>query len=99
MDTDTLIVRSHEIVIAKCLSAPTNAPWAFKDGLFSAKMKLVKNLKGKRELGPFTLSTIYPLNEGKTYLLCNSRGSAFETDFLSVAELSVVELPASLSTI
>ena len=95
MDVDTLIRRSHDIVIAKCVSAPTNAPWAFEDGFYPARMDLMESLKGERKPGPFTTGTIYPLAEGKTYLLCNSGGSAFGSDFLCVAELSVVGLPAS----
>ncbi len=97
MDTDTLIQRSQEIVIAKCISTPTNANWGFEDGFYPAQMKLVRNLKGERKEGPFTLGTIYPLAAGRSYMLCNSGGSAFDSDFLSVAELSVVEMPSSFS--
>jgi len=97
IDTDTLIRRSHEIVIARCVSAPTNAPWAYEDGFYPAKMELVMTLKGERKSGEFTCGTIYLLAAGKTYLLCNSGGSAFGSDFLSVAELSVVEVPSSFS--
>jgi hypothetical protein len=93
MNIDTLIRRSHEIVIAKCVSVPTNATTGYEDGFYPARMELLENLKGDRKPGPFALGTIYPLVPGRTYLLCNSGGSAFGTDFLSVAELSVVQIP------
>ena len=42
-----LIRRSHDIVLAKCMSAPTNAPWAFEDGFYPARMDLMESLKGE----------------------------------------------------
>lgn len=97
IDIKTLVEGSHEIVIAKCVSVSTNTSRSVENRIDLAGMCIVKCLKGGKELGPFTLGTIYPLTEGKMYLLFNSGGSGYGTDFISVAELSVVEMPRNCS--
>jgi len=95
MDIDTLIRRSKDIVIAKCISIPMENLGQFKNGLYPATVEINRILKGKRIKDKLTVATIYRLEPDKTYLFCNSGGSAFGTNFLSVAQLSVVEVPSS----
>lgn len=96
-DTDTFIERAQDIVIAKCISVPKDGGFAFEDGLYPAEVEIQKTIKGKRAPGKLTVATIYPMRAGTQYLLTNTGGMAFNTDFLSLAELSVVSLPADTS--
>ena len=50
-------------------------------------------LKGGNSPGKLRIATVYNLEVGKTYLLANSGGSAYGTNFLAIAERSVVKLP------
>ena len=96
-DTDTFIERAEDIVIVKCVSVPKDGGIEFHDGLCPAEVEVQKTIKGKRAPGPLTVATIYPMKPGVQYLLASSGGMAFNTDFLSLAELSVVTLPANAS--
>ena len=94
-DTDTFIERAQDIVIVKCVSVPKDGGIEFHDGLYPAEVEVLKTIKGKRALGRLTVATIYPMKPEVQYLLTNSGGAALNTDFLSLAELSVVSLPAN----
>lgn len=92
-DTDTYIQRAKGIVVAKCISVPDNLRI---DGgyseMYPATVSILKTLKGERT-DHLTVATIYEMTPGKMYLLSSSGGSALNTDFLALAELSVVPLP------
>lgn len=93
-DLDTYIERAHEIIIAECTD-PVEV-WAghYEDMLHPSQVTILKTLKGERKPGATRISTIYTLRPGRTYLLYSLGGSAFDTDFLAVPELSAVPLPA-----
>jgi len=93
VDVKTMINRSPDIVIAKCITIPGYAPSRFEDRVYPAKVEVRMVLKGEKRIGPTTIATLYRLEPDKTYLFCNSGGSACGTDFVSVAELSVVPVP------
>lgn len=86
---DTYLKRYDDIVIAECVSVPKE-PYGFVDGFFPAEVKVLVALEGNRKPGPLKIATIYPMKPGQRYLLTNTGGSAFDTDFLSLGELTVV---------
>jgi hypothetical protein len=94
-DTDTFIKRAQDIVIAKCLG-PVPDGRRYVDGLYPVDVEVVCVLKGAQKPGKAKIATIYSMEAGKTYLLTSLGGSAHDTDFLAIPELSVVELPPSL---
>ncbi len=96
VDTETFIERARDIVIAKCLGPVPNSR-SYDDGLYPVEVQVLRVLKGPKNKsmkpGKARIATIYPMEEGKTYLLTSMGGSAFGTEFLAVPELSVVEVP------
>jgi hypothetical protein len=89
-DIDTYLRRGVHIVIAECVSIPTNGPmW---DGLYFVEVNLLRTLKGDWEPGRLTIATIWPMISGKTYLLYSMGGSAGKAKFIAIPELSVVEV-------
>ncbi len=96
-DTDAYIDRARDIVLAKCVSVPEK-PAAFIDGLYPVEVEVLKTLKGDRNPGPLKIGTVYLMKPGGSYLLANSGGSAFGSDFLALPELSVVPLPTGVYT-
>jgi hypothetical protein len=96
-DTDTFIERAEDIVIAKCIALPDDKRIIIHDGLYPVEVEILKVMKGKRALGKLTVATIYPMKVGSQYLLTNTGGSTLNTDFLALAELSVISLPADAS--
>jgi len=93
MDTETYLERAKEIIVARCIEAPEDDGVSAVDGLFPVTVDVVANLKGNRELVHLKVGTIYPMRQGKTYLLTNTGGEAFGTNFLSLGELTVVPIP------
>jgi hypothetical protein len=109
-DTDSAIQRAKDIIIAECISIPTNKPvlvdghWVteeLRDGLYKVEVNVVRTLKGDKQSGKQIIATIYTMTPGKKYLLSTLGGSVGEgggipgTDFLAVPQLSVLEIPAS----
>ncbi len=95
VDTPTFVERSRDIVIAKCVR-PDLGEGPYIDGLHPAEVEVLLVLKGGKAPGKMRIATVYGLQAGKTYLLaCGAGGFAYKTDFLAIAERSVVELPAS----
>jgi hypothetical protein len=92
VDTPTFIERSFDIVIAKCLR-PDIGEGTYIDNLHPAEVEVVMILKGGTTLGKLRIATVYNLEAGKTYLLANSGGMAYATNFLAVAERTVVKIP------
>jgi hypothetical protein len=92
IDTGAFVQRAQDIVVAKCLG-PIPAGQPDDDGLYPVDVQVVSVLKGAKKPGRLRIATIYPMEEGKTYLLTSLGGSALGTDFLSVPELAVVKLP------
>jgi hypothetical protein len=88
-DTETYIERAKDIVIAECVSVPEDLP---NGALVEVEIRMV--LKGDRKLGHTEVFTIWPMRVGKRYLLMNLGGSVGGTDFLAIAELSVVPIPS-----
>lgn len=92
-DTDTYVDRAKDIVIAKCVSIPEQ-PQGYIDGLYPAKVEVLSTLKGDKKTGLLKIGTVYPMKPGETYLLSSLGGSALNTDFLALPQLSVVPIPA-----
>lgn len=93
-DVDTYLQRAEDVVIAKCVSVPEAGLVAtFDDGLYPASVDVQMSLKGERKPGRLTVATIYPLSPGQKYLIANTGGQALGTNFLALAELSVVPIP------
>jgi len=108
-DTDTQIKWSKDIIIADCVSIPTNKSVLVNgklilatvmDGVYDVEINVLRMLKGHKQPGKQIIQTIYPMTPGKRYLLC-SFGGGNETDFMAVPQLSVVEIPSGfdLSTL
>jgi hypothetical protein len=93
VDTPTFVERSRDIVIAKCLR-PDVGEGTYIDNLHPAEVEVLSVLKGDKTKGKRRIATVYTLEAGKTYLL-SSGGSAYDTNFLAIAERSVVKLPAN----
>lgn len=91
IDIPTYIERSKDIVIAKTLETSENEK--YMDGFCPINVEVLKVLKGSKVIGKLKITTIHPLQKDKKYLLSSIEGSAFETDFLAVPELSAVEIP------
>lgn len=94
-DVETYLERAKEIVIVQCVSIPEEGTETFVDGFFPANLEAVMTLKGERKPGPLTVATIYDMKPKQKYLLANSGGQAFGTDFLALAELSVIPMAAN----
>ncbi len=95
IDIPTFLERSRDLVIARC-TRPDLDQGPYIDGLHPAEVEVVSVLKGNKDKGKLRIATIYNLEAGKTYLLaCGGGGLAHETDFLAIAERSVVKLPDS----
>jgi hypothetical protein len=96
VDTPTFVERSSDIVIARCIR-PNFDEGPYLDGLHPAEVEVLTVLKGNKVKGKMRIATIWGMEAGKTYLLsCGTGGFAYKTDFLAIAERSVVELPAKL---
>jgi hypothetical protein len=92
VDTPTFVERSEDIVVAKCLR-PDVGDGNYIDGLRPAEVEVVMVLKGNKALGKLRIATIYEMKAGEMYLLANSGGRAYDTNFLAIAQRSVVKLP------
>jgi hypothetical protein len=94
VDVPTFIERSRDIVIARCVR-PDVGEGTYIDNLHPAEVEVLTVLKGDRPPGKMRIATVYNLAADKTYFLANSGGFAYETHFLTVANRTVVPLPAS----
>lgn len=92
-DLDTFIDQAQDIVVARCGPAPLKAE-DFGDGLTAADVQVLLVLKGHKNLGALKVVSADRLKPGETYLLTSTGGMAGGTDFIAIAELSVVPLPA-----
>jgi hypothetical protein len=111
VNTDLFVKRSSDIIIADCVSIPTNKPvlvngqWdveTMRDGLYKVEVNVIRTLKGDKQLGKQIIATIYPMTPGKKYLLSSLGGGGIgetggiaATDFMAVPQLSVVEIPSN----
>jgi hypothetical protein len=93
-DTETYVTRARDIIVAECISIEKEKVDVDTDGLRAINVKVLKALKGNRKPGELRIATIYPMKEEVTYLLYNLGGNMMSTDFLAIAELSVVPLPS-----
>lgn len=91
LNVDTYIRCAEDIVIARIIK--TSEPEKWPDGLYHVNVEILSVLKGTMKPGEKKITTIYSIEEGRRYLLANSGGSAFGTDFLAIAELTVIEIP------
>ena len=96
-DTDTYLSQAKDIVIAKCVSVPKQESQTFDNGLYPADVEVLMVLKGERKLGPLKIATIYSMEPDHVYLLMNTGGLAFDTDFLALGDLSVVPIPKNFN--
>lgn len=93
---DTYLERYDDIVIAECVSV-AEAP--HRHGFFPAEVKVLETLEGNRKPGLLKIATIYQMKPGQRYLLTNTGGNAFDTDFLTLGELTVVPVHDDLKTL
>lgn len=92
-DVETYLERAKEIIIARCIEVPEDGGISAVDGFYPVTVDVVANLKGNRDLVHLKIGTIYPMQQGKTYLMTNTGGEAFGSNFLSLGELTVVSIP------
>jgi hypothetical protein len=92
VDIPTFVERSRDIVIARCIR-PDVGEGTYIDNLHPAEVEVLSVLKGDKTTGKLRIATVYNLEAGKTYFLANSGGSAYGTNFLAIAERTVVKLP------
>ena len=98
VDVPTFVERSRDIVIARCIRPDLNEG-LYIDGLHPAEVEVLTVLQGGKSPGKMRIATVYDLEAGETYLLaCGAGGFAYETDFMAIAERSVVKLPANFRT-
>jgi hypothetical protein len=95
-DVETYLERAKEIIIARCIEVPEDGGIAAVDGFYPVTVDVVANLKGNRDLVHLKIGTIYPMQQGKTYLMTNTGGEAFGSNFLSLGELTVVPISETL---
>jgi hypothetical protein len=93
MDTDTLIKRAQDIIVAECTSILPQE--TMENGFRAAEVNILKVLKGGNKPEHFRIATIYEMKPNTTYMLYSIGGNALGTDFLAIPELSVVPLPAT----
>jgi hypothetical protein len=94
VDVPTFIERSSDIVIARCIR-PDLDMGPYIDGLHPAEVEVLDVLMGGKTRGKMRIATTYELEVGKTcFLACGAGGFAYGTNFLAIAERSVVKLPA-----
>jgi hypothetical protein len=102
-DTNTFVEHAQDILIAKCLG-PVPDGTRYFDGLYPVGVEVLAVVKaagkaekgeGAQKPGRMKIATIYRMEAGKIYLLTSFGGSAYDTNFLAVPELSVVEVPAN----
>src|SRR5208283_6144372 len=77
-NTDRLIKQSKDIIIAECVSIPTNKPY-FENGHWNIEMSMdvqkievniIRTLKGDKQPGKQMIATdFYSMTPGKKYLL------------------------------
>ena len=91
-DTDTFIERAKDIVIARCVSSD-EGDGVGPDGISTAEVEVITVLKGSKKAGKLRIATIHSVTPGTNYVLASVGGSAYETDFLAIEELSVVPIP------
>jgi hypothetical protein len=94
-DVATYAERAEEIVIARCLTVPEDGGLSANDGFYPATVDVITALKGPRRPGELKIATIFPMKTGQNYLLANTGGKAFGTDFLALGELTIVPVPES----
>jgi hypothetical protein len=93
MDTATFVVKSTDILVARCLNSDVKGGGK-NDGLTLIEVEILNVLRGDRKVGKAKLATIgQPMEKGKTYLLASFGGGAFDTGFLAQSDQAVVELP------
>src|SRR4051794_38556634 len=68
-DTYTFIGRAKDILIAKCLSVPKSGTAFEPDGLYPVEVEVLMVLKGGKSIGQLRVVTVYPMQEGASYLL------------------------------
>jgi hypothetical protein len=92
-DTDRFIERMGSIVIAECLSVPPEGRNHYDDGVYPVKVRIERVLKGDKKHGPANITTIYPMEVGRKYLLASHGWSGDHTDIQAIPQLTVVQLP------
>jgi len=90
-DTDNLIKKADQIIIAECISEKT------KEYPHLYDVTVMKVLKGNEISGHLLVSTIYKMEPSIRYLLVNLSGFSIGTNFTATAELSVIPLRTTFS--
>ena len=90
-DTDNLIKKADQIIIAECVSEKT------KEYPHLYDVTVMKVLKGSKINGHLLVSTIYKMEPSILYMLVNLSGFSIETNFTATAELSVIPLRTTFS--
>lgn len=90
-DTDNLIKKADQIIIAECVSEKAKTSPHLYD------VTIMKVLKGNETSGHLLVSTIYKMEPSIRYMLVNVAGFSIGTNFTATAELSVIPLRATFS--
>jgi hypothetical protein len=90
-DTDNLIKKADQIIIAECISEKS------KEYPHLYDVTVMKVLKGSEIEGHRLVSTIYKMEPSMRYMLVNLSGFSIGTNFTATAELSVIPLSTTFS--
>src|ERR1700735_1810745 len=70
-DTDSIVQKAKDIVVADCVSIPTNksvlmnghsVSFGMNDGLYKVEVCVIRTLKGGKQPGNHIIATIYPMD-------------------------------------
>ena len=92
-NTDRFIKQAKDIIIAKCIVISDDNKMYNDMNLYD--IKVLKIIKGDKEIGNLKIATIYPLEKDGLYMLMSLGGSVSGTDFLAIPELSVIPIPSN----
>jgi hypothetical protein len=98
-DAGSIVEYARDIIVADCVSIPTNKP-VLMDDLHKVEVRVIRTLKGDKQSGNQIIASVDPMTPGKRYLLYSlgvwvgEPGGIPVTDFLAAPKLSVVEIPS-----
>jgi hypothetical protein len=87
-DAGRLVEKAKDIVMADCVSIPTNKPvmvdghlvdFVIMDDLYKVEVRVIRTLKGDKQPGNQIIATVYPMTPGKRYLLYSLGGEVGES--------------------
>jgi hypothetical protein len=96
-DVDLYCKRGKDIIIAECVPTWYSLRPTLHGQFHHPDVDVLKVLKGDAEMGRREIASLYPIEPGRKYLLYSLGGLVEGIDFITTAELSVVEIPQDFS--